>query len=177
MKSEIPRKAWFLDRDGTVIVDRGYLADPAGVELLPGAAQALCRLAEAGYLLVMVTNQSGIGRGIFGESDYASVQRRVEAALAAEGVAVAGSYHCPHGPDDGCHCRKPRAGLLERAARELGIALDRSVMVGDKESDVEAGRRAGCRTVRIAAGPVETAADLVCPSLAEAVEEMLKGGR
>lgn len=132
------RPAVFLDRDGTLIVERGYLADPEGVELLPGAAAALRRLATAGYRLVVVTNQSGIARGLYTLAEFHAVQRRVEERFAAEGVRFDGVYFCPHHPDvtGACACRKPGPELYLRAARELGIDLARSVYVGDKLSDV-----------------------------------------
>ncbi|HEX7118961.1 MAG TPA: HAD family hydrolase [Longimicrobiales bacterium] len=132
------RPAAFLDRDGTLIVERGYLADPDGVELVPGAAAALRRLAAAGYRLVIVTNQSGIARGLYGTAEFHAVQRRVEERFAAEGVRFDGVYFCPHHPEvtGACACRKPAPGMYRRAGRELGLDLARSVYVGDKPSDV-----------------------------------------
>ena len=137
------RPALFLDRDGTIIVDVGYPRDPARVELLPGAARAL-RALQAHAALVIVSNQSGLARGKFTRAEGDAVHARVALALAAEGVALAGSYYCWHGPDDGCRCRKPQPGLLRDAARELGLDLARSFIIGDKPSDVDAGRNAGC---------------------------------
>ncbi|HUH14048.1 MAG TPA: HAD family hydrolase [Longimicrobiales bacterium] len=128
----------FVDRDGTLIEERDYLADPAGVALLPGAAAGLRRLARAGLALVLVTNQSGIARGRYGEAEYARVQARLEALLASEGVRLDGAYHCPHHPDftGPCDCRKPQPGLFVRAARELGLDLTGSTAVGDRLRDV-----------------------------------------
>jgi len=140
------RPAVFLDRDGTIVVERYYLADPAGVELVPGAGAALRSLAEAGYALVVVTNQSGIARGLYGEQDFRAVQRRIEEALEREGVRLDGVYHCPHHPDytGPCECRKPAAGLYRRAARDLGLDLSRSVCIGDRLKDVLPARELGC---------------------------------
>jgi histidinol-phosphate phosphatase family protein len=140
--------AVLVDRDGTVIEDVGYPREPERVALLPGAAEALRAFAAAGLKVVVVSNQSGIGRGLITRAEAAAVHERFVELLADEGVELAGAYYCPHAPDDGCDCRKPAPGLLLRAADELGLDLGRSVMVGDKEADVEAGRRAGARTVR-----------------------------
>lgn len=134
----VGRPAAFLDRDGTLIAEREYLADPAGVELIPGAADALRRLAAAGYRLVIVTNQSGIARGYYGEAEFRAVQRRVEERFAEAGIHFDGVYHCPHHPEitGACECRKPGLGMYRRAARELGLDLARSIYVGDRPSDV-----------------------------------------
>jgi histidinol-phosphate phosphatase family protein len=141
------RKAVFLDRDGTIIEDTGYISDPELVQFLPGAAEALQRLQSAGYLLVIVSNQSGIGRGWITEDQYRQVQHRLLEELQKQNVLITRSYYCPHAPETGCLCRKPGPGLLEQAARELQIDLSRSWMVGDRTSDIEAGHAAGCRTV------------------------------
>lgn len=132
------RPAAFLDRDGTLIVEREYLADPEGVELIPGAADALRQLAAAGFRLVIVTNQSGIARGYYGEAEFRAVQRRVEECFAEAGIRFDGVYHCPHHPEitGACECRKPGLGMYRRAGRELGLDLSRSIYVGDRPSDV-----------------------------------------
>ncbi len=141
-----------LDRDGTINVDRHYLADPAGVELLPGAAQGLRRLQEAGVALVVITNQSGIAAGRITPAGLVAVHARLEALLAAEGVRLTGLYACPHGPDDGCPCRKPSDLLARRAAADHGLDLTRSVVVGDKASDLALGRRLGVPTFLVTSG-------------------------
>lgn len=134
-----PGRAAFLDRDGTLIVERSYLADPERVAPIAGAAAALRTLAAAGFKLIIVTNQSGIARGYYTADDFHAVQRRVESIFARDGVRFDGVYHCPHHPEvDGrCACRKPAPGLYLRAAREHGLDLARSIYVGDKLSDVE----------------------------------------
>lgn len=144
---EIADPAFFLDRDGTIIVDAHYPKDPEQVCLVPGAAAALRQLAEWGFALVVVSNQSGIGRGLVTPAEAAAVHERFVALLAEQGVRLAGSYYCPHGPAAGCACRKPLPGMLRQAAAELRLDLARSFMVGDKESDLEAGQAAGCRTI------------------------------
>jgi len=162
------KRAVFLDRDGTVVVDRGYLDDASGIELLPGAAAALARLTEIGYLLVLVTNQSGVGRGLFSLNTVAAQHRRLRRLLAPAGVDFAAVEVCPHAPQDECSCRKPAPGMLRRAAAQLHLDLSRSFMVGDKEADVQAGLAAGCRSIRIGSS---AAADRgpVCRDLAAAV--------
>ncbi len=166
------KQAVLLDRDDTLIANVPYLCDPARVEPLPGAARSLRALTEQGTLLVMVTNQSGIGRGLIAPAEAAAVNARVLALFAAEGVRFAGVYVCPHAPADGCDCRKPRPALLLRAAAELDLDLARSVMIGDKRGDVEAGRVAGCKALQFAredALPaVRAAADVVGWPAAEA---------
>jgi len=142
----VGRPALFLDRDGTLIVDVGYPRDPALVELVPGAAEALREL-QRDHALVVISNQSGLARGIISEAEAAAVHERFVALFADAGVTFAGCYYCPHGPDNGCRCRKPAPGLIEDAARELGLDVACSVMIGDKESDLEAGRAAGCASV------------------------------
>jgi D-glycero-D-manno-heptose 1,7-bisphosphate phosphatase len=132
------RPALFLDRDGTIILERHYLADPAGVDLVEGAVEGLRAFAAAGFALVVVTNQSGIARGLLTEAEFSAVQRRVEDALAAGGVRLDGVYHCPHHPSltGPCECRKPGLALYRAAAERLGLDLRTSVYVGDRVSDV-----------------------------------------
>lgn len=147
-------KAVFLDKDGTVIEDLPYNVDPKRVRFLPGSAEGLKLLHEAGYKLIIVTNQSGVARGYFTEDDLRTLGRFLTDQLNGFGVALAGFYFCPHLPEGivpgygiTCICRKPEPGLIFRAAREHDIDLAGSWFVGDILNDVEAGRRAGCRTV------------------------------
>ena len=144
-------KKWILlDRDGTVIVDKCYLSEPSGVELLPGAAEGLKKLYDAGFVLTIVSNQSGIGRGYFSESDAFNVNARLDVILKQKGVSLSGIYFCPHAPWENCSCRKPKTGLAERAAQELGLSLNDIVcMVGDKKSDLELARNLGVPGVLI----------------------------
>jgi histidinol-phosphate phosphatase family protein len=152
----------FLDRDGTLVRDTGYPHRDADYELLSGVPAALRRLAEAGFRLAIVTNQSGIGRGLFGEADFERFQARLLADLGAERIQIERTYHCPHRPDAGCDCRKPSPGLLWRARDELGADLGASWVIGDGEGDVGLASRAGCRgAVRIGADGVATLADAV----------------
>jgi D-glycero-D-manno-heptose 1,7-bisphosphate phosphatase len=172
----------FLDRDGTVIVDRHYLGDPAGVELLPGAGAAVARLNRAGLPVMLVTNQSGIGRGRFTAADFERVQERLRALLAADGARLDGVYHCPHAPGAGepCECRKPALGLFRRAAAEHGLDLARSWWVGDRLRDVVPALEAGGAGILVAArphppnpGPPPPGIAME-PGLAQAVERILR---
>jgi len=144
--------ALFLDRDGVVIVDKDYLSDPEGVELVPGAAAAMARAARAGYLLIGLSNQSGLGRGRFGQAELEAVMARVDRELSRQGVALDAMYYCPHAPEAGCRCRKPGPGLLEEAAASFRWEAARSWVVGDKASDVELGRRHGLGAVLVGTG-------------------------
>ena len=151
------RSAVFLDRDGTIIEDTGYIADPDAVRLLPGAAAAIARLNRAGLPAIVVTNQSGIARGLLDEATYRAVARRLEAQLADAGARLDADYHCPHHPDltGACECRKPGPLLYRRAAADHGLDLARSWWVGDRERDVAAAERFGGRGVLIGPPPAE----------------------
>jgi D-glycero-D-manno-heptose 1,7-bisphosphate phosphatase len=139
--------AIFFDRDGTLVVDHGYMSKPEQVELWEGAAAALRELQAHSYRLVVITNQSGIGRGLVTEEEAATVAARFEELLLQEGVRLDGVYACPHAPQDQCLCRKPHPTLLKQAAADLDIDLKRSYMVGDKITDCEAGEAAGCQSI------------------------------
>ena len=149
-----PRPAIFLDRDGTLIEDRHYLRDPDQVRLLPGVADAVRRLNAAAIPAVVVTNQSGIARGLLTEADYAATARRLDELLAAMGARLDGHYHCPHLPDvtGPCDCRKPGPLLYERAARDLDLDLAASWWVGDRERDLGAADRFGGRAILVVTG-------------------------
>jgi D-glycero-D-manno-heptose 1,7-bisphosphate phosphatase len=158
----MPRSAVFLDRDGTIIEEVNYLAHPDQVKLLPGAAEAIREWNAAGVLVIVVTNQAGVARGYFPESRVAEVHARLDALLAECGARIDAYYYCPHGPDDGCECRKPRPGMLLVAAREHDIDLARAWVIGDKVSDADAGRAAGCNALLVRTGhPLPEGADAV----------------
>ncbi|MDX2111072.1 MAG: HAD family hydrolase [Verrucomicrobiota bacterium] len=141
-----------LDRDGTLIVDKDYLADPAGVELLPGAIAGLKHWKAAGYRIALVTNQSGIARGYFTHDTLARIHQRLIDLLASEGVALDGIYYCPHGPQDHCDCRKPLPGLALQAATELNGDLTRSIVIGDKPADISLARAIGAKAILVLTG-------------------------
>ncbi|MES2538219.1 MAG: HAD family hydrolase [Pseudomonadota bacterium] len=149
-------RAIFLDKDGTLVEDVPYNVDPARVRLSPTAGAALRDFRRQGFLLFVITNQPGIARGFYDERALETVRQRLSELLAAEGIVLDGFYFCPHHPDGsiarhaiGCDCRKPRPGMILRAAGQHGIDLSQSWMIGDILDDVEAGNRAGCRTVLI----------------------------
>ncbi len=133
----------FLDRDGTIIVEKHYLSDPAQVELEAGAGQGLKLLCDLGLSLVVVSNQSGIGRGKFGLEAAHAVNARVAELLAEHGVTIAGWYMCPHAPGTDCNCRKPQPGMALQAHQELNVPLQGAYVIGDKRIDVELGQAIG----------------------------------
>lgn len=151
------KRAVFVDRDGTMNEESGYLFRKEECRFIPGALEAIALLHLAGFLVVVITNQSGIARGYYSESDLEKLHVYMNHAIAAAGGKVDGWYHCPHHPDYPtpgalCDCRKPLPGLLYRAARELDIDLASSWMVGDKIADIQAGLAAGCRTILVKTG-------------------------
>jgi len=173
------RRFVLLDRDGTLIVERTYLSDPDQVELIPGAAAGLRRLAARGLGLVVVTNQSGIGRGLFDAARLVEIHERLIEALRAEQVELDAIYFCPHHPDDACGCRKPRPALALRAAAELGFDPARAFVVGDMASDVALGRALGATTLLVRTGHGaatltrgEACADYVVDDLQAAAERI-----
>ncbi|HMC89625.1 MAG TPA: HAD family hydrolase [Gemmataceae bacterium] len=171
--ADVRRRAVFLDRDGTLIEDVGYPNDPRAVRLLPGAAAALARLQEQGFRLIVISNQSGIGRGMVSPEQARQVHEELARQLGKRNVQLDGAYYCPHAPEDGCACRKPSPSLLLRAGEELQLDLSQSFMIGDKVSDVEAGRAAGCRTIFFKAGAESQAparADFVAASWSDVTE-------
>jgi D-glycero-D-manno-heptose 1,7-bisphosphate phosphatase len=188
-KSGKTRPAVFLDRDGTLNADTGYPADFRQVHIYPDAFEAVRRLKRAGFAAVVVTHQSGVGRGYFSQQEIDELHRRFAAAFAENGAPLDGIYACPHGPDDGdCECAKPRPGLGLRAARELGLDLASSYMVGDKTVDVLFGRALGAAPVLVLTGYGRAAAaDLAglgvapahtAPGVLEAADWILeRGGR
>jgi D-glycero-D-manno-heptose 1,7-bisphosphate phosphatase len=161
----------FLDRDGVLVADVHHLRRAAQLRLLPGVPEALVRLRAAGWALVVVTNQSVVARGWVSEAELQQVHRVLLDMLRDRGASLDAIYYCPHHPEGtvaeyarACECRKPNPGMLLRAAVELGLALPQCVMVGDAVIDIEAGRRAGCRTVLVRPDKAEVApGDPVAP--------------
>jgi D-glycero-D-manno-heptose 1,7-bisphosphate phosphatase len=145
-------KAAILDRDGTLIVEKNYLHDPDGVEILPGVIEGLTLLRQYGYCLIMATNQAGVGRGYYSLDEMHAVNERVQALLFDKGIELDAVYFCPHAPDEQCQCRKPAPGMLEQAACERGISFESSFVVGDKESDVLLGKLAGMQALLVRTG-------------------------
>jgi D-glycero-D-manno-heptose 1,7-bisphosphate phosphatase len=141
-----------LDRDGTIIVERHYLSDPRQIELLPGAVKGLRQMLAMGLGLVVVTNQSGVERGLFDEAHLDLIHGRLCGLLETKGIHLERIYFCPHRPENDCSCRKPKPGLIERAARELDFDLQTSFVIGDKPADIEMGRKVRATTVLVRTG-------------------------
>lgn len=152
-------KAVFLDRDGTIVEDVGYLNDPKQLQFIPGSIEAIKKLNEAGIKVVVITNQSGVARGLITEDMLQTIDKTLHKWILSGGAHLDGLYYCPHHPEHGvypykqtCECRKPHPGLIKRAQRDLDIDLKQSFMIGDKHSDIEAGKRAGVKTVFVLSG-------------------------
>ena len=148
----MPDRAVFLDRDGTLIVEKNYLSDPDDIELIPDAIEALNMLADSGFKLILVTNQSAIGRGMFDLARLDEIHARFEHLLAQGGARLDGIYFCPHHPDDDCECRKPKTGMVRQAAREFDVDADRSFMIGDNLADIELGRNMNGQSLLVRTG-------------------------
>jgi histidinol-phosphate phosphatase family protein len=174
-------RAVFLDRDGTIMEDSHFVGEVERVVVIPGAPRALARLASAGYRLFIVTNQSGVGRGYFTLEDVEKVHAHLDEMFERAGVRFERYLVCPHHPDEGCDCRKPASRPVRDLAREAGIDLARSFVVGDRESDIRLGERVGARTVLVLTGVGREAVadpdlrpDYVARDLAEAVDWILR---
>ena len=164
-----------LDRDGTLNVERRYLSDPHGVELLPGALRGLQRMVRSGLGLIVVTNQSGIARGYLDLRRLDAIHARLNALLAEGGVSLDGIFFCPHHPDERCECRKPEAGMVLKAAAQLGFEPQEAFVIGDNACDIELGQRLGAFTIVVTTGygaeltrSSEIRADAIVCSLEEA---------
>ena len=167
MTSIQQQRAVFLDRDGTINVEKEYLYKAEDFEFLPGVPEAIKSLKEAGFLVIVVSNQSGIGRGYFDEKTVETLHQHIQTKLIEYGTSIDAFYFCPHHPDAGigkykivCNCRKGAPGMLLQAALEHGINLRRSFMVGDKIADIEAGERAGCQSILVRTGYGELTASM-----------------
>lgn len=175
-------KAVFLDRDGTIVPGvpgEPYLDDAQKLELYPGAAKAITRLRSAGFKVVIVTNQSGVGRGLFSEERLREINARLKALLEREGAEFDALYYCPHKPDDGCLCRKPATGMIDKASEAMSISVSESYVVGDDAVDIELAGNAGAKSVLVLTGHgIETRSsakpDMVAEGLAQAVDWILR---
>lgn len=173
-------RAVFLDRDGTIARDVHYCRRVEDFELLPTVPEAIKLLNASGFKVVVITNQSGIARGYFTEDTLAQIHRRMKDELAKCGARVDAIYYCPHHPNDGCDCRKPKAALFLQATKELHIDLSRSFVIGDMQMDVDAGKALGCKTILVTTGP-QGASSIVDPpdyatdNLLEAAKWILRG--
>jgi histidinol-phosphate phosphatase family protein len=145
-------RAVFIDRDGTLVPDIPYLDDAERLTLFPKAAAGITRLQKAGFKVVMVTNQSGVGRGFFSEETLGRIHEKLAEMLEREGARLDGLYYCPHRPEDGCSCRKPATGMVDRASRDMNISLKSSYVVGDDTVDIDLARNAGTKSVLVLTG-------------------------
>jgi len=152
-------KAVFLDRDGTIVEDIGYLNSPEQIKFIPGSIEAIKILNEAGYKVIVITNQAGVARGLVTEDMLQTIDKVMHKNILNGGGHLDALYYCPHHPEHGvypyrqvCECRKPHTGLIKRAMRDQNLDLSKSFMIGDKASDVEAGKRAGTKTVLVLSG-------------------------
>jgi len=175
------RKAVFLDRDDTIAKDVPYCSRVEDFEILPSVPEGIRLLNEHGFIVVVITNQSGIARGYFTEQTLSQIHEKLHRELGRWNAHVDAIYHCPHHPDDGCECRKPKPTLLLQAAKDMGIDLHLSYMVGDDVKDIDSGRSAGCKTVLVTTGPdrgslegQEVSPDYVAHSLCEAAEWIVR---
>jgi histidinol-phosphate phosphatase family protein len=174
----------FLDRDGTLIVEKRYLSDPRAVELEEGVVDGLARLQQHGHPLIVVSNQSGIGRGMFTEQDARRVNERVAALLGGFGIEILAWYMCPHAPDFACDCRKPLPGMPLAASRDLGLGLSGSYVVGDKQCDLEVADAIGGTGILVTTGHGRDSLDWatrearpVFAGLRDAAEYIISGKR
>lgn len=176
-------RAVFLDRDGVInkkALEEDYIKNWDEFEFLPGVKEAIKKLNEEELLVIIVSNQRGIAKGLMTEDDLNNIHAKMKEELREAGAKIDGIYYCPHDVADHCDCRKPKPGLLLKAAEEWSIDLNQSWMIGDKESDVEAGKKAGCKTILVedtsqSSCSVEALKpDLVAKSLSEAVDKLLK---
>ena len=146
------RKAVFLDRDGTINEDHGYVYKPEDFTFLPHAITGMKKMQELGYLLIIVTNQSGIGRGYYSEQDFMKLQKHMLSLLSKKGITITKTYHCPHGPEAGCGCRKPKPLMIRQAEKRFTIDLTKSFAIGDKTADIMTGKNASCTTILVRTG-------------------------
>jgi rfaE bifunctional protein nucleotidyltransferase chain/domain len=172
--------AVFLDRDGTVIEEAEYLHEPDRIRILPNAIEGMKRFQDMGYRIILITNQPGIGIGYYSKEDFYRVNRALLRKVSAVGVMIDKVFFCPHSKSEKCDCRKPGQALVRRAEEELNLDLSRSVMIGDKTSDVETGRRAGMRTVVVRSGfrgedgEYDVQPDVVADNILDAAERILR---
>jgi D-glycero-D-manno-heptose 1,7-bisphosphate phosphatase len=180
-------KAVFMDRDGVIIEDTGYIGQIDRCRFLPGVSRAVKSLNAGGFKVIIITNQSGVARGYFSEEAVREVNQYITEKLAREGALIDRIYYCPHHKDGvveayrkDCYCRKPNPGMIEQAVLDFGLDISRSFLIGDKASDIEAGHRAGCRTILLAASGYtvtlsgDIAADHVTPDISEATKWLKK---
>ncbi len=177
-------KAVFLDKDGTIVEDVGYMNSHRQVKLFPGSAAAIKKLNEAGYKVIIISNQAGVARGLVTEDMIQTIDKTINKQLLSGGAHLDATYYCPHHPEHGhypykqaCECRKPKTGLIDKAQKKFDLDLTSSFMIGDKATDIECGRQAGIKTIMVKTGYGEVdkaKPDHVADNLAGAVEWLLQ---
>ena len=167
-------KAVFIDRDGTINRDVPYCSCPQDFKLLPKVAEGINLLCRHDYKIVVITNQSGIARGYFSEDTLDKIHQKMKDELAGYGAKIDGIYYCPHHPDDRCACRKPSPELILQAASDLAIDLVQSYVIGDRDIDIDAGKRAGCRTILVGSPSISLDNGLVPDTIVSGVLEAAK---
>ncbi len=181
-------KAVFLDRDGTIIEDVGYLNNPENIKFIPGSISAIKKLNEAGYKIVIITNQAGVARGLIREDILQTIDKTINKHILSNGAHIDAIYYCPHHPEHGvypykqdCECRKPNPGMLKKAASDLELDMKNSFVIGDKWSDVEVGKNMELKTALVLTGKgknqkekLTAKPDFIAKNLAEAVDWVLK---
>ena len=171
------RIAVFLDRDGTLNHDSGYVRTPNAFSVFPESGPAVAQLNRAGLLVIVVTNQSGIARGIISHEDLSKIHEKLRLEMKRHGASIDDIFVCPHHPNDGCRCRKPQTGMLEEAARRFDVDLTRSYMVGDKDLDVQLANRVGAKGILVLSGPVNREAIAASTSGTVKAQVVAKGIR
>jgi len=167
------KRAIFIDRDGTIIKDKGYITDVSFVELIPGSAQAINGFHSLGFIVVLVTNQSAVGRGYITENELVEIHKRTKQLLSQEGSFLDAIYVCPHHPDEECSCRKPKPGLVRKACKDFNIDITKSYIIGDQKADIELGEKEGISSILVLTGygkdtVKETSPDYVVNNIFEA---------
>ncbi len=164
----------FLDRDGTINVDKEYVHKIEDLEFIPGVLEALTKLAKTDYKIIIITSQSGIGRGFYTQRDYEIFTKHMLEEIEKHGGRIDRIYYCPHHPDAGCDCRKPKPKLILDGAKDFDIDLSKSYMIGDKKADVDMGRNAGCKTISVMTGKGEKSeADYAAKNLVDAIDAII----
>ena len=178
MQNDVPQKAAFIDRDGTLIEEVNFLSNVDDLRVFPFTYDAVKSLKDAGFLIIVVTNQSGIGRGVYGEAEMNEIHNEMQLQL---DNMIDAFYFCPHLPCDGCSCRKPSLGMIESAMQDFAIDIPNSWMIGDKKIDVETGKNAGTRSAMVLTGygrshsaQLDSTPDVLAEDLLAAVREVLR---
>ncbi|EKD25746.1 MAG: Phosphoheptose isomerase [uncultured bacterium] len=167
-------KAVFLDRDGTINIDYGYVSDPKKFEFLPKAIEGLRKISELGYLLIIISNQSGIGRGYYTIEDYEKVTKKMLDYLTLQNIKIAECFYCPHSPESNCICRKPGTKMVEDAIAKWKVDPKQSYFIGDKESDIKAGSLSGLKTILISNTPKTFGQDFTATDLMNVADYILQ---